>query len=97
MTADKILDWIIAVVVLFFIFAPLVGSLFVKKKVVHHKKPKPSHPKIKPKPADMPKVVQKPQDIAIPKKKSPKKKKLKYGSLKQAVVLSEILKRPYDD
>ena len=97
MTADKILDWIIAAIVLFFIFAPLVGSIFTKKKVVRHNKPKLPQPKSKKKPAMVSNVIKKPQVFPEAKKVEPKHKKLKYGSMKQAVILSEILKRPYTD
>jgi len=101
MRAEEILDWVVAIFVLLFILVPMVSSIFLRKKVPQHQNKiakHHEHPKEKKKVNAhyQRKGVIKPP-LKLVKPKSLTKKTMKYGTLKQAVILSEILKRPYSE
>ncbi len=96
MKAEEVLDWIVAIFVLLFILVPMVSSIFFRKKIPHPQKEAPKqhiHPKKGKKIIRQKEVLKPPLKLVKPKPLA--KKAMKYGSLKQAVILSEILKRPY--
>ena len=98
MKAEEILDWIVAIFVLLFILVPMVSSIFLRKKAPHPQKKAPKehkHPPKKNKSIKHKEVIKPPLKLVKPNPLV--KKTMKYGNLKQAVILSEILKRPYGD
>lgn len=94
-------DWIGLVVVLFFLLFPLISTFLKKKKPVKKRpSPRPFHSSF----PDQPKkqIIKPPQVVPLkrqtkPKRPPPKKLMTKYGSMKNGIILSEILKRPYWD
>lgn len=96
-------DWVVALLTLFFLFIPVIGALFRKKKIP----PRPQKEKIMAKEISTPKKnkplrpppspSQNPSIFDEPLIEKEKQVKLKYGSLQDAVILSEILNRPYKD
>lgn len=103
MNEEKSTDWIGLIIILFFVFFPLLSSLFKRKQRAVISNPQ----KITPPP--LPKTVKKTEKTPAmqlfakstfsskKRKKKPKSILIKYGSLKNGIILSEILKRPYID